>query len=462
LDDACWDGATLELGGIEFETGGRDWSDWEHDQGRFLLLKEPQLLKAYAQFWSDRTMPRNVVELGVWEGGSPAFWFEVFAPEKHVAIDRIDREDSEHFSSYVRRRGAADRLKTYWGVDQGDRTALREIVTREFDGPIDLVIDDASHIYGPTRASFEILFPQLRPGGLYIIEDWQWSLVDEPPASLANEEPASRLVHEALDSVGRGGESVQSVTVLHGFAVIEKGQTWHPGYPHLWRDVQGGRLPSPASVEELRSFLLAQDGLRDATMVSVLAYAGLRPRELLTLRWSDVTTRFLRVAGAQVNDIRQSARRVRLFEPLAEDLALWRESCDDAGKGALVFPPDTGARWDPDQWIAWREQVFTPAVGSCYMEGLKPMQLRTTFCCLLLLEGMTGRTIAHQMGTTTEEAGESYERLRLIVVGGLETWVSAEAKIREARGVGSTGDDEPPWEVFGEIAEDVRRWRNQR
>jgi predicted O-methyltransferase YrrM len=232
LDETCWEGRTLTLGNVEFETGVREWSDWKHDQGRFFLLKPSHLLKAYARFWSGRAMPRNVVELGVWEGGSAVFWFEAFAPRKHVAIDHIVREDSEHFSSYVKDRGAADRLKTYWGVDQGDRQALREIVAREFGGPIDLVIDDASHIYEPTRASFETLFPYLRPRGLYIVEDWQWSYSDEPPPSLADAEPVSRLVHEAIDSVGRrgagsmrrgGGESVKSVTVAPGFAAIEKG-----------------------------------------------------------------------------------------------------------------------------------------------------------------------------------------------------------------------------------------------
>jgi hypothetical protein len=99
------------------------------------------------------------------------------------------------------------------------------------------VIDDASHIYEPTRASFETLFPYLRPGGLYIIEDWQWSYSDEPPPSLADAEPVSRLVHEALDSVGRrgagsvaggGGEPMKSVTVAPGFAAIEKGISRSP------------------------------------------------------------------------------------------------------------------------------------------------------------------------------------------------------------------------------------------
>jgi predicted methyltransferase len=38
------------------------------------------------------------------------------------------------------------------------------------DQLLDLVVDDTSHL-GPTRASFNTLFPRLRPGGVYVIED---------------------------------------------------------------------------------------------------------------------------------------------------------------------------------------------------------------------------------------------------------------------------------------------------
>ena len=39
---------------------------------------------------------------------------------------------------------------------------------------LDLVIDDASHLLPETTASFNVLFPRLRAGGLFVIEDWSW------------------------------------------------------------------------------------------------------------------------------------------------------------------------------------------------------------------------------------------------------------------------------------------------
>jgi site-specific recombinase XerD len=41
--------------------------------------------------------------------------------------------------------------------------------------------------------------------------------------------------------------------------------------------------PSPAVIERMRGELLAAGQLRDATLVSVLAYAGMRPQETLGL-----------------------------------------------------------------------------------------------------------------------------------------------------------------------------------
>ncbi len=45
---------------------------------------------------------------------------------------------------------------------------------------------------------------------------------------------------------------------------------------------------TPETVERIRATLLDQGRVRDATLVSVLAYAGVRPQEAVALRWRHV------------------------------------------------------------------------------------------------------------------------------------------------------------------------------
>jgi integrase len=78
---------------------------------------------------------------------------------------------------------------------------------------------------------------------------------------------------------------------------------------------------APATVEAMR----ATSGPRDATLLSVLAYAGLRSQEALALQWCVVRLRTLLVQRAvslgQEKDTKTRAHRtVRLLAPLHEDL----------------------------------------------------------------------------------------------------------------------------------------------
>ena len=53
--------------------------------------------------------------------------------------------------------------------DQSDQGFLAELAASY--GPFDLVVDDGCHLGRHQRASFFALFPAVRPGGLYVIED---------------------------------------------------------------------------------------------------------------------------------------------------------------------------------------------------------------------------------------------------------------------------------------------------
>jgi predicted O-methyltransferase YrrM len=131
------------------------------------------MVEAYLETW--RTLqPRRIVELGVHRGGSTAMLHALAGAGKIVAIELSPRPVAL-LEQYIADRSLGEVVRPYYGVDQSDRARLAEIVEHEFAGaPLDIVVDDASHLYAESRASFETLFPYLRPDGLYVIEDWRW------------------------------------------------------------------------------------------------------------------------------------------------------------------------------------------------------------------------------------------------------------------------------------------------
>jgi predicted O-methyltransferase YrrM len=159
-------GARFRVDDIEFLCG------YEDSKSRFFpILKDRVMVEEYL----DIVQPfrgDNVVELGIASGGSVALTALVAPPRKLVAID-LDPDRVQPLDELIAERGFGERVRLYYGVDQGDRARLAKIVEDEFgDEPLGLVIDDASHLLPETRASFETLFPRLRPGGLFVIEDW--------------------------------------------------------------------------------------------------------------------------------------------------------------------------------------------------------------------------------------------------------------------------------------------------
>jgi hypothetical protein len=178
-----------------------------------------------------------------------AFWSEFFRPKKHVGVDLQQRGDSRYFQQYVGARGLQGRVKTYWGTNQTDAPKLRSIVGHEFDGPLDLVIDDASHIYGPTKSSFECLFPLLQPGGLYIIEDWAWEHWEGftgPDSPFAKEEGLTRLVVEMVEATGTSTALIKSLTTYQGFTVVERGDAVLKGDGSFGLEQHIFRRPGPS------------------------------------------------------------------------------------------------------------------------------------------------------------------------------------------------------------------------
>lgn len=160
----------------------------------------------------------------MWEGGSVAFWFEILKPNKHIAIDLRASMDSKYFQKYVNSRGLNNHLKTYWDTNQADSARLKEIVKQEFDEQLlDLVIDDASHLYELTKISFETLFPLLHPGSFYIIEDWAWWHWKGLEDYYADKIPLSQLIVELVEAAGTSANLIKKVVIYQSIAIVERG-----------------------------------------------------------------------------------------------------------------------------------------------------------------------------------------------------------------------------------------------
>jgi len=137
-----------ELAELFFVSSGRFVHKWAH----YLPIYER---------WLDRYRGTSfhMLEIGVSEGGSLELWRRYFGPDATIFGIDIDPVCAERVDPPNQVRIGS----------QADPEFLRSVVA-EMGAP-DVILDDGSHVAGDQRASFKALFPILREGGLYIIED---------------------------------------------------------------------------------------------------------------------------------------------------------------------------------------------------------------------------------------------------------------------------------------------------
>lgn len=173
----------------------------------------------------------------------------------------------------------------------------------------------------------------------------------------------------------------------------------------IYRPVQRRRAAEPAEVEAIRAQMAHP---RDRLMVSLMAYAGLRPNEMRALRWEDVAERSIYVRSAIGADGREKRtkskeRPVPIIAPLAEDLAALYEGGQRPAEG-VVAPFHTDHR-------NWTTRVWRPARKRAGLEKVPPYALRHTFASLLIAEGRNAWQVAMLMGNTPEMVMRVYGHL---------------------------------------------------
>jgi integrase len=157
---------------------------------------------------------------------------------------------------------------------------------------------------------------------------------------------------------------------------------------------------------------------RDAVIVSVLAYSGLRPGEARALRWGDVGENVINVQRAcnpdgSIKTVKTGQRRsVKLLAPLARDLREYRLATGRPPEDALVLSDADGQPWTKTDWQMWRVDRWAPA---CRAAGIDPVPipyaLRHGFASLLLAEGRQPTYVARQLGHSVAVLLSTYAHL---------------------------------------------------
>jgi integrase len=223
-----------------------------------------------------------------------------------------------------------------------------------------------------------------------------------------------------LEADGVGPASIRkALTLLQG--VLQRACEWgriasNPVAPV--RKPTVGRVRAvvplaPERVESIRAWLIDRRRPRDATLVSVLAYAGLRPGEALALTWAHVRERTLLVERAvslgEVEGTKTGRQRtVPLVGPLVQDLDEWRLHAGRPRADALVFPGHDGEPWTATAYRNWRRRIYTPAAIAAGVERPRPYDLRHSFVSLLIAEGHNVVEVARRAGHSPTMALDTY------------------------------------------------------
>ncbi len=246
------------------------------------------------------------------------------------------------------------------------------------------------------------------------------------------------VVEDLRDQMARDGASAdtqrRAMTLLQGILKRAVARGLIPANPVAQVPKPKQRVSEPhplppETVEQIRVQLRP----RDAMIVSLLAYAGLRPVEDRGASWGDVRNRTLRVSASKTGRV----RHVDLLGPLAQDLAEWRLASGRPSDGELIVSRPTGGGWTREDWANWRRRIWRPAAIKAGVTGdLRPYRLRASFVSVLLWAGEDLPYVAEQAGHSVATLARHYAGVIRELRG--QPRVPAAEAIRRARDASGT------------------------
>lgn len=150
--------------------------------------------------------PIKLLEVGIYHGGSLRLWRDYFPNGNIVGVDLNIPEDLKN----------EERIQVFQG-SQDNGEFLHRVASEAAPAGFDIIIDDASHLGSLTKQTFWHLFEQhLKPGGLYVIEDWGTGYWDDWPDGRAHQQPGwwKRLLGKLK------GQSPKDAWPTHSYGMV--------------------------------------------------------------------------------------------------------------------------------------------------------------------------------------------------------------------------------------------------
>lgn len=119
------------------------------------IFQYPETERRFAE--TSRNDVKLMMEVGVADGSSLLAWREVFPNATIVGMD-IHHSDKAH----------GERIEFHLGDQRSKSDCERAAGGRLFD----VIVEDATHRLEDTLLTFLYLWPHIRPGGLYIVEEF--------------------------------------------------------------------------------------------------------------------------------------------------------------------------------------------------------------------------------------------------------------------------------------------------
>jgi integrase len=193
---------------------------------------------------------------------------------------------------------------------------------------------------------------------------------------------------------------------------------------------------NPYEVEMIRDHMFSEDQVAEATLVSVMAYAGLRPSEAFALTWEDLANDRIRVTKKVVEGEvvpytkTQVPRSVTIRGPLQGDLVELGILQDYPTDKKLIFPRPDGLPMTRTDIGNFRRRVFAPARIAANRPDATPYHLRHSFASMLITEGeLSLPEVAAECGHDLATLVKNYAH----IVQGARTNVSFAEQVRDAR-----------------------------